>query len=131
MLEVKVLVECPALERLAAALAGVRTAAPSPAPTAPVTPAAPVCSAPAGQPTPAAPPAPAVPAAPTAAPTAAPSYTVEQLQKAGGDLITAQPDKLPALMGLLEQFGVPAVTALPHDRLGAFATALRGLGASL
>ena len=127
MLEVKVLVECPALERLAAALAGGRTAAPSPAPTAPVTPAAPVCSAPAGQPAPAAPPAPAVPAAPTAAP----SYTVEQLQKAGGDLITAQPDKLPALMGLLEQFGVPAVTALPHDRLGAFATALRGLGASL
>ena len=62
-------------------------------------------------------------------PTTAPSYTVEQLQKAGGDLITADQDKMPALMALLQQFGVPAVTSLKPEQYGPFATALRGIGA--
>ena len=64
-----------------------------------------------------------------AAPTTAPGYTVEQLQKAGGDLITADPGKMPALLALLQQFGVAAVTGLKPEQYGPFATALRGIGA--
>ena len=63
------------------------------------------------------------------APTTAPSYTVEQLQKAGGDMITANPGKMPELMALLQQFGVAAVTGLKPEQYGPFATALRGIWA--
>lgn len=63
------------------------------------------------------------------APTTAPSYTVEQLQKAGGDMITANPGKMPELMALLQRFGVAAVTGLKPEQYGPFATALRGIGA--
>lgn len=61
----------------------------------------------------------------------APSFTLEQVAKAGSDLLSAQPEKMPELLALLEQYGVRAVADLPADRLGAFATALRGLGAKL
>lgn len=97
--------------------------APVSAPTAVTTPSpAPVTPAPTAGPTYTAP-------GSTSAPTTAPSYTVEQLQKAGGDLITADPSKMPQLLGLLQQFSVPAVTELKPDQYGAFATALRGIGA--
>ncbi len=66
-----------------------------------------------------------------AVPTSAPSYTLEQVAKAGADLIGQHPEKMTALMGLLQQFNVPAVQALKLDQLGAFATELRGLGASI
>lgn len=66
-----------------------------------------------------------------AVPTSAPSYTLEQVSKAGADLIGQHPEKMAALMGLLQQFNVPAVQALKPDQLGAFATELRGLGANL
>lgn len=78
----------------------------------------------------------AVPAAPTIPPVSAPiaeapSYTLAQVGKAGADLIAAHPEKMQALMALLQQFGVPSVQALKPDQVGAFATALRGLGATL
>lgn len=66
-----------------------------------------------------------------AVPTSVPSYTLEQVAKAGADLIGQHPEKMTALMGLLQQFNVPAVQALKPDQLGAFATELRGLGASI
>ncbi|MCI9273742.1 MAG: hypothetical protein HFE39_07280 [Clostridiales bacterium] len=65
------------------------------------------------------------------APTAAPSFTVEQVGKAGADLLAADPGKMPELLGLLNQFGAQAITELKPDQIGAFATALRGLGAKI
>ena len=68
----------------------------------------------------------------TAAPVAqAPTFTLEQVSKAGADLITAQPAKMQDLMALLQQYGVQTIQALPADKLGAFATALRGMGAQI
>lgn len=68
----------------------------------------------------------------TAAPVAqAPAFTLEQVSKAGADLITAQPAKMQDLMALLQQYGVQTIQALPADKLGAFATALRGMGAQI
>lgn len=119
-----------------APVASVQTAAP----TAPLPPAA--APAQASVPGAAAPATPTMPpvSAPIVTPTmppvsapvaAAPSYTLDQVGKAGADLIAAHPDKMQALMTLLQQFGVPAVQALKPDQIGAFATALRGLGAAL
>jgi len=75
----------------------------------------------------------APPAAPVTgpAPTAAPSYTMEQVSKAGADLLALNPAKMPELMDLLQQFGVPAISELKAEQMGPFATALRGLGAQL
>ena len=89
--------------------------------------------------TPAPVPAPAVPVAPTPAPTpavpvaqtVAPTYTKEQVAAAGAALIQARPETRDALIGLLTQFGVNAINNLPDEHLGAFATALRGLGANI
>lgn len=61
----------------------------------------------------------------------APAFTLEQVSKAGADLITAQPTKMQDLMALLQQYGVQTIQALPADKLGAFATALRGMGAQI
>lgn len=61
----------------------------------------------------------------------APTFTLEQISKAGADLVTAQPAKMQELMGLMAQFGVQTVNALKPDQLGAFATALRGMGAQI
>lgn len=108
----------------------VAAPAPSPVPTAPAPQmsAVPV-AAPAPVPAPAAPvssapPAPAVPTTP------APGYTLDQLSKAGAGL-TADPVKREQLIALLRQFGVQAITMLPPEQYGAFATALRGLGAAI
>ena len=68
-------------------------------------------------------------AMPRPAPTAAPTYTMDQIAKAGAEL--AQQGRLPDLLALLQQFGVQAVTQIPEAQYGAFATALRGLGAQL
>lgn len=61
----------------------------------------------------------------------APAFTLEQVSKAGAELLSVQPAKMPELMGLLKQFGVQTVNALKPDQLGAFATALRGMGAQI
>ncbi len=73
--------------------------------------------------------APPVPTAAPVTPTAAPAYTFDQITKAGADLAAA--GKTPQLLGLLQQFGIQAVSMLPKEQYGAFAMALRGLGAQL
>lgn len=92
-------------------------AAPGPVPTAP-----PVTSAP-----PAAPAAPAAPA--PAVPVTAPTYTLDQIAKAGAALVDA--GKMEQLLALLGKYGVAAVTQLTPEQYGNFATELRALGAQI
>lgn len=95
----------------------------TPFPAAPATPAVPV------QPAPVAPmPQPAAPVVPVAA---APSFTKEQIARAGSELISQQPGRMQELMGLLASYGVQAITDLKPEQLGPFATTLRGMGAKL
>lgn len=152
MFEINVTVNAPelaeALNNLAAALKGAK---PEPAASkagkadkpAPVPPAdymppadtapAPATPAPAVTPAPAPAPvqAPVTPApAPAPVPVApAPTYNRDQIMTAGAALIDA--GKINELMGLLNSFGVQAVTQLKQDQLGAFATELRKLGAQI
>lgn len=77
-------------------------------------------------------------AQPTAAPNpvpiaqpAAPTYTKEQVAAAGAALIQRDHSKVTELQALLTQFGTPYINALPDEHLGAFATALRQLGADI
>ena len=91
------------------------------APTLPVTPTVPIST-------------PGVPVAPMAASVplaAAPQYTMEQIARAGADLVTRDPSKAVAAQQLLASFGIQSVTALPQERFGEFVTALRGLGAQI
>lgn len=132
MLEMKLTIEAPelanALNNLAAAL-GAR-----PFPTAQQAPAAPV-----QQPMPAPAPAAPMPATATTAqpnmPVAGvplaqpPKYTVDQIMAAGAQLMDA--GKVNDLMNLLHSFGVQAVMDLKPEQLGAFATALRDMGAKI
>lgn len=91
--------------------------------------------APVATPTPA--PAPAEPAqtvaptnpAPTVPVTTAPTYTLDQIAKAGASLVDA--GKMEQLLALLAKYGVQAVTQLQPDQYGVFATELRTLGAQL
>lgn len=80
---------------------------------------------PIAQPGPAAPPAP--PAG--AVPTSTPSYTMEQLGVAAQPLVDA--GRGAELVGWLQQHGVSALTQLPKEQYGEFATFLRSLGASI
>lgn len=91
--------------------------------------------APVATPTPAL--APAAPAqtvaptnpAPTVPVTTAPTYTLDQIAKAGASLVDA--GKMEQLLALLAKYGVQAVTQLQPDQYGVFATELRTLGAQL
>lgn len=71
----------------------------------------------------------AAPQPPTAVPTVPQTYTLDQLAVAATQLMDA--GRQPDIMNLLAQFQVPALTALPKEQYGAFATALRGLGAKI
>ena len=136
MLEMKIKIEADAavlkaIDKLTTALeknaVNISVSQDTPAPVAPV--AAPVTPAPA--PAPAAPaqtvaptnPAPAVPV------TTAPTYTLDQIAKAGASLVDA--GKMEQLLALLAKYGVQAVTQLQPDQYGVFATELRTLGAQL
>ena len=146
MFEAKITIETPslsqALNRLADAVTR-HTVQPVPAapPTAPATvqttpPAAPVAPPPAAPVAPVAPanpipPVSTVPPAPAAPLAPAPSFTLEQIGKAGADLLRDNPNKYPELMALLGQFGVSVVDQLKPEQYGPFATALRGLGAKI
>ena len=141
MLEVKIIIEATelanAINNLAAAMGGAKhpisaqTAVPAAQTPAPAAQAA----APATQQT-AAPTAPApasaapmnypAPGVPLAQP---PKYTVDQIMAAGAMLMDA--GKVNELMNLLHSFGVQAVMDLKPEQLGAFATALRELGAKI
>ena len=145
MLEIKI--EAPdlaaAICKLAAAIAhpdintltpdeprGIPAAAPA-APVADSAPAAPVNPTPA----PVAPVAAPVPTeqpaahAPAAVPVTAPTYTVDQIARAGASLVDA--GKMEQLLALLARYGVAAVTQLQPDQFGAFADELRALGAQI
>lgn len=61
----------------------------------------------------------------------APTITLEQVSKAGADLITADSSRLPALNGLLQRYGIASVQELPAEQIGTFATELRGMGAKI
>jgi len=105
-----------------------------PAPVQEPVPAAPVSvQPPAGVPTapaaaPAQAPAPTQPPAP-AVPTTTQTYTMEQLAVAATQLVDA--GRREELVQLLSQFGVSALTQLPKEQYGAFATALRQMGAKI
>lgn len=102
--------------------------APAPAPVAAPAPA----PTPAPVPTPAAPPVTPMPTAAAPAPTVpvtAPTYTLDQIAKAGANLVDA--GKMEQLLALLTKYGVQAVTQLTPDQYGAFATELRALGAQI
>ena len=143
MFEAKITIETPslsqALNRLADAMTR-HTVQPVPAapPTAPATvqttpPAAPEAPPPAAPEAPANPnpPVSTVPPAPAAPMAPAPSFTLEQIGKAGADLLRDNPNKYPELMALLGQFGISVVDQLKPEQYGPFATALRGLGAKI
>lgn len=143
MMEMKIKIDVPelvaAVEKLAAAIdkTALNITVPNegtlnfnmPAGNAPV--AAPA-SAPAPAPTPAAPPVtpmPTVAAPAPAVPVTAPTYTLDQIAKAGANLVDA--GKMEQLLALLTKYGVQAVTQLTPDQYGAFATELRALGAQI
>lgn len=67
--------------------------------------------------------------APLAPVSEAPAYTLPQVAKAGADLLQAKPDLQPALMDLIHRYGAQTVQDIPQDKLGAFATELRQMGA--
>lgn len=62
-------------------------------------------------------------------PTQAQSYTMEQLAVAATQLVDA--GRRAELVQLLAAFGVQALTALPKEQYGNFATSLRSMGAKL
>lgn len=107
-------------------------------PTVPVQPTTPVTSvqsvAPVvpTQPTvPTAPVQPVTPVAPTQStvPTASVTYTPDDLARAAFALMDS--GRQQELIGLLQQFGVNAIPELKPEQFGAFATALRGMGAQI
>lgn len=102
----------------------------APQPTAP-TPA----PQPAVIPQTAAPTAPSAPApspvTPTVPVTEAPKYSIDDIARAGAELAQLGPDKIAALTGLLQQFGLQAVTQLRTEQMGPFVLALRGMGARI
>ena len=110
-----------------------------PAITAPPAPAAPTLAAATPPPvatvsvfqTAAAPPAANAPVFQTAAtpPAAAPTYTLDQLARAGATL--AQSGKMEQALALLAKYGVQTVNQLKPEQYGAFATELRALGAQV
>lgn len=94
----------------------------APAPVAPAPAPAPVAPAPVAS-------APAPTAAPAAVPTAAPTYTLDALARAGAAL--AQAGKMNEALALLARYGVQTVNQLKPEQYGAFATELRALGAQI
>ena len=106
------------------------TQTPTPAPAAPA-PAAPV-AAPSPAPAPTAGQTSAAPGntpAPTVPVAGAPTYTLDQISRAGASLVDA--GKMQQLLELLGRYGVQAVTQLQPEQYGAFATELRALGAQI
>lgn len=66
---------------------------------------------------------------PGAVPTVEQTYTMDQLARAASQLMDA--GKQAELVQLLGQFGVQALTALPQEQYGTFATKLREMGAKI
>ena len=136
MFEIRVTIACPDL--LAAAKLLARNSIPE-AVEAPATPAVETTAKPVSSPAPAMTTTSAPVNTANPAPTAAsvvplsqgPTYTLAQIAKAGADLISQNPGLMPQVNALLAQYGVQAVTDVKPEHYGAFATALRGLGAKI
>lgn len=136
-MDINVTVKCPDLVLAATAIAKVLqhlndTVKPAAAPIpetvqAPVNPTpAPAVVQPVG-----AIPAPSAPA-PTVVPTTpAPAITGDMVAKAGADLLRDDPKAYPALMSLLQKYGVGCAQELRPDQIGPFATEMRALGAKI
>lgn len=130
MTELKLTIHIPELETLAKAIDALAGAPAKEAVPAIQPPAMPHVTTPTSAPVSAPIAPPVAPIAPTA-PVSAPSYTIDQIAKAGAELIGQHPDKMPQLTGLLAQYGIPSIQSLRPEQLGPFATALRGLGAAV
>ncbi|WP_322168752.1 hypothetical protein [Acutalibacter caecimuris] len=131
-------VEAPALVAAVEKLAAAMTVDPNiltpdaprpqmPAPAA-VPPQMPAPAAPVTPPAPAPAPAPQT-AAPVMPVAGAPTYTLDQISKAGAALVDA--GKMEPLLALLTKYGVQAITQLQPAQYGVFATELRALGAQI
>ena len=119
--------EAPIQEQPAAPVQNIVPAAP--VPTAPVQPSAPMqATTPVQQPLPPTQQVPVNNQAPVV-PTTAQTYTLDELARAAMTLMDA--GRQVDLQGLLRSFGVEALPALPKEQYGAFATALRGMGAQI
>lgn len=92
--------------------------------TAPVTPPTAPNAAPIAPVTP-----PTAPFTPSTVPTSTHEYTLDDLARAGMTLMDA--GRQADVQGLLAQFGVAVLPALPKEQYGAFATALREMGAQI
>lgn len=109
--------------------APVREPSQTAVPTAPVAPAASVPTASAAPvPTASAAPVPVAQATATV-PTSTHTYTPDELAKAAMPLMDA--GKQQELIGLVHQFGASSIPELRPEQYGAFATALRGMGAQI
>ena len=83
--------------------------------------------------------APATPAAPQAAAESTveapaetkPVPTMAEIAAAGAQLLDKDPNIMPALLALLSDYGVQAITQLKDDQLAGFAGKLRELGAEV
>ena len=71
------------------------------------------------------------PAAADIAAEAADTPTLDQIANAGAALLDKDPNSMPALLQLLSDFNVQAITFLKEDQLAAFAERLRALGAEV
>lgn len=102
----------------------------TPVPVVPMQPAAPVPVQPAA-PTPMMPAQPTMPqpVVPTVPAGSAPQYTLEQLSVACSPLVSA--GQSGAISAILVSMGVNALTQLPQQYYGAFAAAIRNLGAHI
>ena len=69
------------------------------------------------------------PAPVTQVQTSTPSYTLDDISRAATTLRDA--GRQGELIGLLKQFGIATLPDLPKEQYGAFATALRGMGAQI
>lgn len=104
------------------------TPPPAPAPPVPLQPVDPAAQQ-AMQPAPPQPPQAPAPVEQPAVPTQTTAYTQEQLALAATQLMDA--NKKQAVLDLLAKYGVQALTMLPKEQYGAFATDLRALGAKI
>ena len=103
---------------------------PAPVPVTPVPVAQPAAApAPVAQPAPAPVAQPAPAPAPAAAPTTARAFRFEDIQLAATSLCDT--GKRAEVLELLTKYGIQALSALPAEQYGAFATELRGLGAKI
>lgn len=73
----------------------------------------------------------AAPAAATVVPTAARTFTLDELGRAGAKLIESGKASLETLQAAVKKFGVQTLNDMPASNYDAFAAELRALGADL